>query len=77
MTHKIFTLLAAGAVLLSATSCESLENASPKKKSMIIGGASGAAIGAIASDNKAKGALIGGALGTGAGYLFGKHQENH
>ena len=86
MTAKALTLrnwkpalgmLSATLVLASLTSCESWEDSSHTKKSTIIGGAGGAAIGAaVAKDNRAAGALLGGALGAGGGYLFGKNKNN-
>lgn len=48
---------------------------SHKKKDAVIGGAAGAATGAIVSHKKGKGALIGGAVGAGAGYLVGRHKD--
>ena len=48
---------------------------SKKKKGAVIGGAAGAATGAIVSKKRAKGAIIGGAVGAGAGYLYGRHKD--
>ena len=51
--------------------CEDLPG-SRTEQSTVIGGAGGAAVGAIlAEENRLLGALIGGALGAGAGYLIG------
>lgn len=44
-------------------------------KGAVIGGASGAVLGAIVSKNKAKGAIIGGVVGAAGGYLFGKSKD--
>jgi len=71
-------MLSATLVLASLTSCESWEDSSSTKKSAVIGGAGGAALGAlVAKDNRAAGALVGGALGSGGGYLFGKNKDGH
>ena len=48
---------------------------SHRKKDAVIGGAAGAATGAIVSKNKTKGAVIGGAVGATAGYLHGKRKD--
>ena len=48
---------------------------SKKKKGAVIGGAAGAATGAIVSKKRGKGAIIGGAVGAGAGYLYGRHKD--
>jgi hypothetical protein len=48
---------------------------SKRKKNAVIGGAAGAATGAIVSHHKGRGALIGGAVGAGAGYLYGRHKD--
>ena len=47
----------------------------PTQQGAAIGGASGAAIGALASGNKVEGAIIGGAVGTVAGALIGRAAE--
>jgi len=68
--------LLATVALGASTSCESWEDTGKTKKSAIIGGAGGAAIGAaVAKDNRVAGALIGGAVGAGGGYLFGKNRN--
>ncbi len=48
---------------------------SHRKKDAVIGGAGGAATGALVSKHHAKGAVIGGAVGAGGGYLLGKHKD--
>lgn len=68
-------LIAAAAFSLAAaplmSGCENLPG-SRTEQSTVIGGAGGAAVGAIlAKENRLLGALIGGALGAGAGYLIG------
>lgn len=66
--------LAACVSLLAAplmSGCENLPG-SRTEQATVIGGAGGAAVGAIlAKENRLLGALIGGALGAGAGYLIG------
>ena len=42
---------------------------SHRKKDAVIGGAGGAATGALVSKHHARGAVIGGAVGAGGGYL--------
>jgi hypothetical protein len=73
ISRMILTLAAAfslaAAPLMSG--CESLPG-SRTEQATVIGGAGGAAVGAIlAKENRLLGALIGGALGAGAGYLIG------
>ncbi|EKF41395.1 YMGG-like glycine zipper-containing protein [Nitratireductor indicus] len=58
------------ALLLSVAAC------TPTEQGAAFGGASGAAIGALASGNKVEGAIIGGAIGTVAGALVGRASEN-
>lgn len=74
---KILTVvvLAFGLTLAPATFNEAGAQTNHKKKDAIIGGASGAAAGAIVSKKKGKGAIIGGAIGAGAGYLLGRHKD--
>jgi uncharacterized protein YcfJ len=48
---------------------------SKRKKNAVIGGASGAAVGAAVSHKKGKGAIIGGAVGAAGGYLYGRHKD--
>jgi hypothetical protein len=57
------------------TGCEDLPGGR-KEQGAVIGGAAGAAAGAIlAEDNRLLGALIGGALGAGAGYIIGAETD--
>jgi len=51
------------------------EGMSKSTKGGVIGGASGAVLGAILSKNKVKGAVIGGVLGAAGGYIFGHSQD--
>ena len=67
--------LALGLTLASGSMNEAAAQTNHKKKDAIIGGAAGAATGAIVSHKKGKGALIGGAVGAGAGYLVGRHKD--
>ena len=73
--HITPTVLAIAALIgLTAapmTGCEDLPG-SRTEQSTVIGGATGAVLGAvIAKDNRLIGALIGGLLGAGGGYLIG------
>ena len=57
------------------TACKQLPG-NEKTQGAVIGGAGGAAAGAIiAKNNRLLGALIGGALGAGGGYLIGAQVE--
>lgn len=68
-------LLVLGASMTQLTGCEDLPGGR-REQATVIGGASGAAIGAIiADDNRILGALIGGALGAGAGYIIGAETD--
>ena len=73
-THRIgvTTMLTAGLALVPMTGCEDLPG-NREQQSTVIGGAAGAAAGALigGEDNRLVGALIGGALGAGGGYLIG------
>ncbi|SRR5258705_12528895 len=44
-------------------------------KGAVIGGGTGAVVGAVADKKHAQGAVIGAALGAGAGFLIGKHKD--
>ena len=66
----IVTFLAAGLV-----GCSSLPG-SDAQQGAVIGGASGAAVGAaVSKDNRALGAVIGGAVGAAGGYVIGKNAD--
>lgn len=64
------TILLVPALLIAVAAC------TPTEQGAAFGGASGAAIGALASGNKVQGAIIGGAIGTVAGALIGRASEN-
>ena len=50
---------------------------SPQAKGAVIGGGSGAILGAVIDKhNRAVGGIIGGVVGAGAGYAVGKHIDN-
>ena len=77
MTKTLSRLILSVAAALSLAAaplmsgCENLPG-SRTEQSTVIGGAGGAAVGAIlVEENRLLGALIGGALGAGAGYLIG------
>lgn len=54
---------------------EKKEGWSHAAKGTVIGGGSGAILGAMVSKKRGKGAIIGGVLGAGAGYIFGKQKD--
>jgi len=64
---KKFILLVPFAIAVSACT--------PTEQGAAIGGAGGAAVGALASGNKVEGAIIGGAAGAIAGALIGRASE--
>ncbi|MCR4268624.1 YMGG-like glycine zipper-containing protein [Nitratireductor sp. ZSWI3] len=64
------SILLVPALLLALAAC------TPTEQGAAFGGASGAAIGALASGNKVEGAIVGGAIGTVAGALIGRASEN-
>ena len=47
----------------------------PKEQGAVIGGASGAAVGAAVTHNHALGAIIGGAVGAAGGYVVGANKD--
>ena len=51
------------------------EGWSKAAKGAVIGGASGAVVGAVVSKKKGKGAIIGGILGAGGGYVIGRGKD--
>lgn len=64
-----------GALVAGLTACSSLPG-NDQQQGAVIGGASGAAVGAaVAKDNRALGAVIGGALGAAGGYVIGKNAD--
>ena len=70
-----FLLLAA--VLVSSFSAQAQRRFSPQAKGAVIGGGSGAILGAVINKrNRAVGGIIGGVVGAGAGYAVGKHIDN-
>ncbi len=62
------SLLAIG--LLSLSSCQTYT-----QRGALVGGLSGAALGAIAADNSGAGALVGGAIGASAGAALGHAKD--
>lgn len=68
--------LVAGLLLGGLGGCESLPG-SREQQSTVIGGAAGAATGALlgGDENRLVGALLGGALGAGGGYLIGARTD--
>jgi len=71
-----FLLLAAVLVSTSFTA-QAQRRFSPQAKGAVIGGGSGAILGAVINKrNRAVGGVVGGVVGAGAGYAVGKHIDN-
>ena len=67
-----------GVSLIAAATLVGCSNlpGSDQQQGAVIGGASGAAVGAaVSKDNRALGAIIGGALGAAGGYVIGANSE--
>lgn len=60
--------------ILGLAGCSSLPG-SDEQQGAVIGGATGAAVGAAVTKNRALGAVIGGAVGAAGGYVIGKNKE--
>jgi len=77
--RSILPLLLLSAVLTSTFSAQAQEHKplSPQAKGAIIGGGSGAILGAVINKrNRGVGGVIGGVVGAGAGYAVGKRVDN-
>ena len=71
----VCTALVGSMALAPLTGCQNLPGGS-KEQGAVIGGAGGAAAGAIiAKGNRGLGALIGGLIGAGGGYIIGAQKE--
>jgi hypothetical protein len=80
MYGKMLSLMVGGTLLVGPlVGCEALPE-DRRQRGAVIGGAGGAAAGAVLAEDRLLGALIGGALGAGGGYLIGaemnKIEEN-
>lgn len=74
-TKCIISLAAGAALLVSTIGCEQLPG-TREQQGAVIGGASGAAVGAaVGGEHRVLGALIGGLLGAGGGYLIGANYD--
>jgi hypothetical protein len=60
--------------ILAITGCANMPG-SDEQQGAVIGGASGAAVGAAVTKNRALGAVIGGAVGAAGGYVIGKNMD--
>jgi osmotically inducible lipoprotein OsmB len=69
MEKGVVFILAAG-----LAGCSSLPG-SDKQQGAVIGGATGAAVGAAVTKNRALGAVIGGAVGAAGGYVIGANKD--
>lgn len=77
--HRFFpSFLLLTAVLVSTSFiAQAQRRFSPQAKGAVIGGGSGAILGAVLDKNhRAVGGVIGGVVGAGAGYAVGKHIDN-
>ena len=73
--NKCIHFVAGAALLVSVVGCEQLPG-NRQQQGAVIGGASGAAVGAaVGGEHKVLGALIGGVLGAGGGYLIGANMD--
>jgi hypothetical protein len=60
--------------VLGLVGCSSLPG-NDEQQGAVIGGATGAAVGAAVTKNRALGAVIGGAVGAAGGYVIGKNKD--
>jgi hypothetical protein len=60
--------------VLGLVGCSSMPG-NDQQQGAVIGGATGAAVGAAVSKNRALGAVIGGAMGAAGGYVIGKNKD--
>lgn len=75
MDTKIFYKMGVSVFAASLIGCSSLPG-SDRQQGAVIGGASGAAVGAaVSKENRALGAIIGGALGAAGGYVVGANSD--
>jgi len=73
----LLSLLLLAAILTSTFTAQAQRRFSPQAKGAVIGGGSGAILGAVINKrNRAVGGVIGGVVGAGAGYAVGKHIDN-
>jgi hypothetical protein len=63
-----------GISMIGLVGCSSLPG-SDQQQGAVIGGATGAAVGAAVTENRALGAVIGGAVGAAGGYVIGKNKD--
>jgi hypothetical protein len=73
-TTSAAALAGLSCAILFGPGCESLPG-NEEQQGAVIGGATGAVIGASVTDNRLLGGLIGGALGAGGGYLVGANWD--
>src|ERR1041384_356033 len=60
--------------IIGLAGCSNLPG-NPQQQGAVIGGASGAAVGAAVTKNHALGAIIGGAVGAAGGYVVGANKD--
>ncbi|WP_188461269.1 OmpA family protein [Bizionia arctica] len=79
--NKFKIMALASVLIISFTSCKTVDNANNKQKGAVIGATGGALLGAIIGNNAGKGgngalgAVIGGVVGGGAGVLIGNKMD--
>jgi hypothetical protein len=74
MKRMQFTVAVLASTLAISTGCRQLPG-SNEQQGAVIGGASGAIVGAAVAENNLLGALIGGAAGAAGGYLIGANAD--
>ena len=74
--YRTFAGVSLAAAMLGSTGCQNLPG-TPGQQGAVIGGAGGAAAGAVVAGehHRLLGALLGGALGAGGGYLIGANKD--
>src|SRR5437868_2194762 len=73
--YNSFKAVLISSLALGLSACSSLPG-NKQEQGAVIGGASGAAVGAaVAKNNRGLGAIIGGAVGAAGGYVIGKNSD--
>ncbi len=73
--YNSFKVVLISSLALGLSACSSLPG-NKQEQGAVIGGASGAAVGAaVAKNNRGLGAIIGGAVGAAGGYVIGKNSD--
>jgi osmotically inducible lipoprotein OsmB len=72
--NKSLATILATSLTFTFTGCSNLPGTAGQQGA-VVGGASGAAVGAAVSKNRALGAVIGGAVGAAGGYVVGQNKD--